>query len=148
MTNSQRLATVRARLIQWLADRREPGESPAGPENPIVRESILIRGEYYCGRRFHTVDYQAVWFIEEDELKIYRSSGELECVLSGEQISNHAAEVIDAAEGHEPPPQGTQAPGSPAVIKMPSPVEANVEANVDANDDANDDSDDQIRRAA
>ncbi len=88
MTNSQRLATVRARLIQWLADRANRLNHPSAPTSPIVRESILIRDEFYCGRRFHTADHQAVWFIEEDELKIYRSSGQLECVLSGEEISD------------------------------------------------------------
>jgi hypothetical protein len=134
MTNSQRLATVRARLIQWLADQRGTGKSPVVSENPIVRESILIRGEYYCGRRFHTADHHAVWFIEEDELKIYRSSGELECVLSGEQISNRAT------AGDEPHHEVTQKSGLPSVIKMPPPVETNFGANGD--------SENEVRRAA
>jgi hypothetical protein len=134
MTNSQRLATVRACLLQWLAKQRDPGESPVDPDHPITQESILIRDEYYCGRRFHTAEHQAVWFIEEDELKIYRNTGELECVLTGREISENAAEADN------PPHQATDEIGLPTVLKMPPPVEANREAN--------DDSDNEIRRAA
>jgi hypothetical protein len=142
MTNSQRLATVRARLLQWLAKQGEPGELPGGSDHPITQESILIRDEYYCGRRFHTAAHQAVWFIEEDELKIYRNSGELECVLTGQEISDNAAEA------DKPQPQRTAEIGLPAVIKMPPPVEANGETNAETNLETNDDSDNEIRRAA
>ena len=74
MTNSQRLATVRARLLRWLAE--EGGaETPAENGKLILSESILIRGEFYCGRRFQTATHHAVWFIEENEIKFYDGDG-------------------------------------------------------------------------
>ncbi len=106
MTNSQRLATVRDRLIRWLADQRDEnsptGDKPARGENSeggpqdrqhIVSESILIRDGFYCGRRFDLGNHRAVWFLEEDELKVYDDAGKLVCVLSGEEI-----DAVDAPE--------------------------------------------------
>ena len=138
MTNSQRLAIVRACLTNWLSEQQGLGGSPIGSENPILRESVLIRNEFYCGRRFHTSEHQAVWFIEEDELKIYRNSGELVCVLSSTEINSHAAAIVQTQEhGSEPvtpDSQGVDQPGTdpnataqpandqpaqPTVIKMP-----------------------------
>lgn len=87
MTNSQRLATVRARFLAWLA-HESTADADGRPANAaIVRETILIRQEFYCGRRFHTTTHYAVWFIEEDELKIFRKDGQLACVLSSDQIN-------------------------------------------------------------
>jgi hypothetical protein len=93
MTNSQRLATVRACLLGWIASQADPDGDSSEPN--IDREAILIRDEFYCGRRFHTAHYQAVWFIEEDELKIYRSSGQLVRIFSSQQISEHGCDPSD-----------------------------------------------------
>jgi hypothetical protein len=104
MTNSQRLATVRNRLLRWLAEQQEGDADTQGDgRNPVLRESILIRDEFYCGRRFHAATHHAVWFVEEDELKIYRNGGELACVLSGDQLdtpreSEETAERVDQVE--------------------------------------------------
>jgi hypothetical protein len=90
MTNSQRLSTVRNLLIRWMTDQvGSPNHQPAGPtdDHPIRSESILIRDGFYCGRRFDLGSHRAVWFLEEDVLKIYTGKGELKCVLSGEQLS-------------------------------------------------------------
>ena len=38
-------------------------------------ETILIRQGYYCGRRFIVHDQEAVWFMEEKQLKFYDSNG-------------------------------------------------------------------------
>jgi len=81
MTNSQRLASVRARLRRWISESTDGGES-----DKIVRETILIGNEFYVGRRFQTQSHRAVWFIEEDELKIYDGANQLLCVLSSEEI--------------------------------------------------------------
>lgn len=135
MTNSQRLATVRARLLRWLAAEHighaeqsvgTGQHESAGPNSQpaaILSESILIRNEFYCGRQFHTESHRAVWFIEEDELKIYRTRGELVCVLSSEEIDAVADDAVRPAD-------------SPDVLKLPAPI------------DRNDESDDEIRRAA
>ena len=38
---------------------------------PTLCESVLIRAGFYCGYRFRSESYCAVWFCEEDEIKIY-----------------------------------------------------------------------------
>ena len=128
MTNSQRLATVRNRLTRWIAESGDSnadgsGLSGSGVGDKIVRETMLIREEFYVGRRFYAGSHSAVWFIEEDELKIFGPENELLSVLSSAQIDEPADEsVSDEA--------------IPDVIKMPEPIQ-----NFD-------DLDDQIRRAA
>ena len=47
-------------------------------EDARIEETIMIRDGYFCGRRFHCEEMQAVWFIEEDQLKIYNQEGIVE----------------------------------------------------------------------
>lgn len=97
MTNFQRLATVRTRFLNWLQDA-EQGSEELGQDGALIhRESMLIRDEFFCGRKFHAKNYTAVWFIEEDVLKVHRADGSLELVLRGPEIdvieqNEHAAE--------------------------------------------------------
>ena len=66
MTNSQRLAKVRTRFLNWMLDVHHD-QSTADSNRPLIRrESMLIRDEFFCGRRFHSDQYDAIWFIEED----------------------------------------------------------------------------------
>ena len=48
----------------------------ANPQDPI-EEAILIRDGFYWGRRFRCGPLEAVWFVEEDQLKIYNQQGVL-----------------------------------------------------------------------
>ena len=41
----------------------------------LIEEAILIRDGFYCGRRFQCGSLQAIWFVEEDQLKIYNQQG-------------------------------------------------------------------------
>jgi hypothetical protein len=41
------------------------------------RESILIRGGAYCGRRFEVEQGHAIWFIEAEQIKFYSADGSL-----------------------------------------------------------------------
>jgi hypothetical protein len=36
-----------------------------------LHETILIRNGLYCGRKFQAEGYEVVWFIEEDEIKLF-----------------------------------------------------------------------------
>lgn len=90
MTNSQRLATVRRCLTRWL--RQHGGNGDTLPIGVPFRESILIRDGFYCGRRFHAPGHEAVWFLEEDQLKIASDDGQTLEVFSGDQISRFADE--------------------------------------------------------
>jgi hypothetical protein len=71
MANLQRLNQVRAQLSSWFV-----GELGLDVAQPIT-ESILVRDGYYCGRRFRCGGFSAVWFAEEEELKLYGRGGEL-----------------------------------------------------------------------
>lgn len=79
MTNSQRLEAIRRHLQAWFATQTDgqPWESS---------ESILIRDGFYCGRCFQMPGFRAVWFFEEEEIKVYRSTGELLATFSGNQL--------------------------------------------------------------
>lgn len=46
-----------------------------GPAEVTPDEALLIRNGYYCGRRFHCDGLQAVWFVEESEIKFYDRDG-------------------------------------------------------------------------
>lgn len=123
MTNSQRLANVRNCFLRWLADQ--------GNENPgndaIESESILIRGEFYCGRRFRTASHHAVWFIEEDELKIHRQNGGLVCVFSAGEIDAMAADPEEVTTAESEPPnvikiRHTTEPAAPQTDHSSNPI--------------------------
>lgn len=70
MTTSQRLSAVRRLLELWCRDRQ-----PDAAEE--MSESILIRDGYYCGRRFKWGTLSAVWFAEEDQIKLFDDDGQL-----------------------------------------------------------------------
>ena len=42
-----------------------------------LRETVLIRGGTYCGRRYEVEQGSALWFIEEDQLKFLASDGQV-----------------------------------------------------------------------
>ena len=65
---------VRRFVSQALA---QLGQADAGE----MRESILIRDGYYCGRRFETDAGAAIWFVEENQVKVYRADGSMSQVL-------------------------------------------------------------------
>ena len=95
MTNSQRLATVRKRFLHWLHNANDGSLLAEADDSLIRQESMLIRDEYFCGRKFIGEHYNAVWFIEEDVLKIYRAGGPLELVLRGAEIDEYGADAIE-----------------------------------------------------
>ena len=46
------------------------------PKDQKIRETMLIRNGNYCGHKFQLGPFQAVWFIEEDELKFSGKKGQ------------------------------------------------------------------------
>jgi len=46
-----------------------------------IRESILIRQGIYCGRRFEAAGGHAIWFAEENQIKVFHNSGHVAHVL-------------------------------------------------------------------
>ena len=59
-----------------------------------LRETILIRDGQYCGRRFEMAGASAIWFVEENEIKIYRAGSPVTQVL--EPGSMHKPERVAA----------------------------------------------------
>lgn len=66
-----------------------------GVDPQDMSESILIRDGYYCGRRFQLDGLQAVWFVEENELKVYNADGSL--LLVTEASAPYVAPAIRRA---------------------------------------------------
>ena len=48
-----------------------------GLAEQIPSEAMLIRDGFFCGRRFVAEGLEAVWFIEENEIKFYDCDGAL-----------------------------------------------------------------------
>jgi hypothetical protein len=69
--------------------RRSFAELGAGPDVQIS-ETILVRHNHYCGRRFRGSGLHAVWFIEEDEIKLYARDGEMVRVTSAREALQDA----------------------------------------------------------
>jgi hypothetical protein len=68
-------------LVELGADRKT-----------TTNESLLIRNGTYCGHRYRHDDYQAVWFIEEDQIKFYSPPGRLvKLIRPSEVLSQRAA---------------------------------------------------------
>jgi hypothetical protein len=96
MTNSQRLSLVRSALRQWISER----QPDASELHEAASEAMLIRDGFFCGRRFRLANYQAVWFLEEDELKIRDMAGSVLALLGTGEIDRlaQAWEVTLSAE--------------------------------------------------
>ena len=52
------------------------------PQPAEFSESILTKGGNYCGRRFTGEGGHAIWFVEENQLKLYAADGQLTQVIS------------------------------------------------------------------
>tara|TARA_B100000674_G_C37544075_1_gene779755 strand:+ start:159 stop:413 length:255 start_codon:yes stop_codon:yes gene_type:complete len=49
--------------------------------NQILAESLLIRDGHYCGHKFANAALTAVWFHEEDQIKVHNKDGQLLLVV-------------------------------------------------------------------
>jgi hypothetical protein len=45
------------------------------PPDAELTEAVLIQGGIYCGRRFESAGYRAVWFADENEIKVLGPNG-------------------------------------------------------------------------
>ncbi len=67
MQHAQQIDAIRRLIHATLSELRV--------EHTELRETILIRDGHYCGRRFHAAKSEAIWFIEEDQVKFYGEDG-------------------------------------------------------------------------
>ncbi|MFT5523485.1 MAG: hypothetical protein ACI9G1_001978 [Pirellulaceae bacterium] len=61
------------------------GELDASDDDGL-HETILIRGGFYCGRRFKIEGFEAIWFIEEKQIKFYGDASELNMIDLNERV--------------------------------------------------------------
>jgi hypothetical protein len=50
-------------------------------DDDAPRESLLIRDGNYCGRRFEADRGHALWFFEEDQVKVFGEDGRVRQVI-------------------------------------------------------------------
>ena len=70
MDSNSQISSIRERIHRFYSDLGMP--FPVAPN-----ESILLNDGYYCGRRFEYDGLNAIWFIEENEIKFYDRDGTL-----------------------------------------------------------------------
>jgi len=119
MTNSQRLAAVRRCLDRWLENQQSDGDIE-------ISDAVLIRGGFYVGRTFQLGTYRAVWFMEDDEVKIHDAAGSVVAKLdsaaidSGSRITSFAQIRVESTDletdGVATIPMQRQIPESPSEI--------------------------------
>jgi hypothetical protein len=66
-----------------------------GPADEVPSEAMLIRDGFFCGRRFTSEGLEAVWFIEENEIKFYDGEGAVVQVIHPRRGSDDG--IADAA---------------------------------------------------
>lgn len=94
MTPSQQLARARTCVQICFADQQTQENQTSEGQDIEFRESIFICEGFYRGRRFRTPTVTAVWFAEEDELKIHSVTGVLLACLNAEDM----AELVSRQE--------------------------------------------------
>ena len=91
MTPSQQLA--RARNCVKLCFQEHVGDA-----TPEFHESIFICDEFYRGRRFRSEILSAVWFAEEDELKVHSADGDCLVSLNATEMAEMVAAAAETAD--------------------------------------------------
>ena len=74
MDHVEILTQIRGLVRQKFAQLGSACES--GPS-----EAMLIRDGFFCGRRFRGDGVEAVWFMEENQIKFYDQQGSISEVL-------------------------------------------------------------------
>ncbi len=67
------MPTNRPRDIRVLVEQQFAEIRPGS--NGIEHEALLIRDGIYCGHRYQKSDLTAVWFFEENQIKVYGAEG-------------------------------------------------------------------------
>jgi hypothetical protein len=119
MTNSQRLAAVRRCLDRWLEKQQSDGDIE-------ISDAVLIRGGFYVGRKFQLGPYRAVWFMEEDEVKIHDAGGSVVASLDSAAIEM-ASRIASPLEARIPAATPAAEVKNQGIITIPMqrPISAN-----------------------
>lgn len=104
MTPSQQLSRAR-NSVRAYCQQHFPEETLE------LRDSIFIHGGFYRGRRFRCDQVSAVWFAEEDQLKIHTLDGACVANWDAAEMDTRVAQLnrlkqIDAANTEGPSTEG------------------------------------------
>lgn len=88
------MQTTHPREIRKLV-QQQFAEIPGGSDR-IEHETLLIREGHYCGHRYRNNRLTAVWFLEENQLKVYDEAGHVVRVVCPGDISAERR-IADAA---------------------------------------------------
>lgn len=101
MTPSQKLARARNCVYDFCRDQFPDEETQ-------LRDSIFINDGFYRGRRFRSDKISAIWFAEEDQLKIHSLDGaclaswdEAELALRAEETGPSTLPMPTRATDHD-----------------------------------------------
>lgn len=75
MQHTTRTEWIRRVIRETFAELGSATDAPP-------REALLIRDGNYCGHRFRHDSLEAVWFIEENQVKFYGRDGRVVKVVS------------------------------------------------------------------
>lgn len=83
MTHSRLLEQVRVAVLKAFGEVHFADNEPC--------ETILVRNGHYCGRRFTVHDGSAIWFVEENQIKVYDARGALLTVTAPSEAPREVA---------------------------------------------------------
>jgi hypothetical protein len=63
-----------------------------------ILETTLIRGGSYCGRRFSLSGFSMIWFIDEQQVKLFGQDGALIRGMSTREFCEGVARTVDSPE--------------------------------------------------
>lgn len=88
-------ASKKTTLIrQYIATRLESLGALAGSN---LKESLLMQNGAYCGHRFRRDDLQAVWFVDEDQIKFFHADGSLADKILASEVEQFSSMHRQAA---------------------------------------------------
>ena len=88
-------ATSKTTLIrQYIATRLE---SLGALAESNLKESLLMQDGVYCGHRFRRDNLQAVWFVEENQIKFFHADGSLADKILASEVEQFTSSHRQAA---------------------------------------------------
>jgi len=84
------------------AEIRQQFHDFGAAEGAHAEETILINDGYYCGRRFRCDGFEAVWFIEENQIKFFDQDGTVRLTRTATPVGKPAEEQAEMPAGSQP----------------------------------------------
>jgi hypothetical protein len=102
-----------------MVRRRAGMITPSTTVETGMLETTLIRDGSYCGRRFSLHGYSLVWFIDEQQIKLYAQDGSLLDTKSVHDFCSSPISVPVSAPISVPVSAPTGAPATETSVEFP-----------------------------